>query len=400
MDKLNQLLQDVSKIVVEEKTLQEEKRKRGDNFNVFSVLGLQTSEVRLHSALIAELLSPDGGHGLGDKFIKAFLDVLNKHYEEPFCFDTESAKVIVEHNIGSISENYESGGRIDLFIQDKNSQTIIIENKIYAGDQYRQMFRYYEYAKEELKLKDDQVKLLYLTLDRDDPSDDSLGNSNVKYTSISYRDEILDWLNRGIEISALFPIVRETIRQYITTLNNILSIMGNENNDKMIETLLASENNLSTALAIMNSGLKKRLIDDFVEKLRNLANEESMEFKAIPVFSDLAPAKYATVSFWLKDYPRARFSLQQDQKMVYYGIDTTGNPKEITQKQLYGDCLPCANWPFGYSYFQDNFSIWDSTETLLDIKFGHVIYDCIKKELEKAKEHLKELHKALEQSIS
>lgn len=400
MDKLSQLLQDISKIVVEEKALQEEKRKRGDNFNVFSVLGLQTSEVRLHSAIIAELLRPDGAHGLGDKFMKAFLDVLNKHYDEPFCFDTGSAKVIVEHNIGSISENYESGGRIDLFIVDKSGQTIIIENKIDAGDQYRQMSRYNKYATEDLRLTKDQVKLLYLTKKGDKPSDESLGTGSIDYTSISYKEDILDWLKKCIEISALHPIVRETIRQYITTLKNILSIMDNENKEKMMETLLASENNLSTALAIVNSGLKKKIIDDFIEKLRTLANEESMEFKAIPVFSDLASAKYATVSFWLKDYPRARFSLQQDQKMVYYGIDTTGNLKEITQKQLYGSYLPCANWPFGYSYFQNNFSIWDSTEALIDLKFGHEIYDCIKKELEKSKEHLKDLHKALERSIS
>lgn len=399
MDKLNQLLQDVSKIVVEEKTLQEEKRKRGDNFNVFSVLGLQTSEVRLHSALIAELLSPEGGHGLGDKFMKAFLDVLNKHYEEPFCFDTESAKVIVEHNIGSISDDYESGGRIDLFIQDKNGHTIIIENKIYAGDQYRQMFRYNEYAKEELKLKDDQVKLLYLTLDRDDPSDDSLGKSNIKYTSISYREDILDWLKECIAISALYPIVRETIRQYITTLNNILSIMGNENNEKMIETLLASESNLSTALAIMNSGLKKKIIDEFIKKLQILAKETNMEFKASPQFSELAPRKCFTISFWIKDYPRANFTLQHSQAEVYYGIDTTGNPHKIILKQLYDDS-PSECWPYGTSYFKGNFRRWDSTETLLDLKFGHEIYDCIKKELEKAKVHLKELHKALEQSIS
>ena len=79
MDKLIRLLKHISEIVLKEKTQQEEKRKRGENFNVFKVLGLQTSEVRLHSALIAELLRPDGDHGLGDKFMKAFLDVLNKH---------------------------------------------------------------------------------------------------------------------------------------------------------------------------------------------------------------------------------------------------------------------------------------------------------------------------------
>ena len=398
MDKLNQLLQDVSKIVVEEKTLQEEKRKRGDNFNVFSVLGLQTSEVRLHSAFIAELLNPNGGHGLGDKFMKAFLDVLNKHFEEPFCFDAESAKVIVEHNIGSISDDYESGGRIDLFIQDKNSQTIIIENKIYAGDQHRQMFRYNKYAKEELKLKDDQVKLLYLTLDRDDPSDDSLGKSNIKYTSISYREDILDWLDKCLALSALYPIVRETIRQYITTLKNILSIMENENKEKMLESLLASETNLCTALAIMHSGLKKRIIDDFIKKLQELAKEENMEFNASPSFSNLAQRTYAKIDFGLKDYPRATFSLQQNMEEVYYGITTTGNPQKITMTQLY-DKASGVDWPYGKSYFKDKFKWWDSTEALLDLRFGHVIYDCIKEELEKAKEPLKELHKTLEKSI-
>ena len=221
MDNLKHLLQQVSEIVLKEKTLQEEKRKRGDNFNVFSVLGLQTSEVRLHSALIAELLRPDGDHGLGDKFMKAFLDVLNKHYEEPFCFDTESAKVEVEHVIGPISEDYESGGRIDLFIQDKNKKTIIIENKINAEDQYRQMSRYYKYA-QELESNGGQVKLLYLTKEGGNPSDDSLGESDVKYTSINYRKDILAWLDKCLALSALYPIVRETIRQYIITLNNIL----------------------------------------------------------------------------------------------------------------------------------------------------------------------------------
>ena len=66
MRKLNKLLRQISEIVLREKTQQEEKRKRGENFNIFRVLGLSTSEVRLHSAFLAELLNPNGDHGLGD----------------------------------------------------------------------------------------------------------------------------------------------------------------------------------------------------------------------------------------------------------------------------------------------------------------------------------------------
>lgn len=35
----------------------------GENFNIFQILGLQTSEVRLHSAFLAELLNSKGLHG-------------------------------------------------------------------------------------------------------------------------------------------------------------------------------------------------------------------------------------------------------------------------------------------------------------------------------------------------
>ena len=50
MKNIEYLLKQISAIVEREKIQQEEKRKRGENFNIFNVLGLSTSEVRLHSA--------------------------------------------------------------------------------------------------------------------------------------------------------------------------------------------------------------------------------------------------------------------------------------------------------------------------------------------------------------
>ena len=41
----------------------------GERFNVFNVLGMGSSEVKLHSALIAELLNPKGKHSLGELFL-------------------------------------------------------------------------------------------------------------------------------------------------------------------------------------------------------------------------------------------------------------------------------------------------------------------------------------------
>jgi len=38
-----------------------------ENFNVFSVLNIETNEVDTHSRILFELLSPNGSHGMGNR---------------------------------------------------------------------------------------------------------------------------------------------------------------------------------------------------------------------------------------------------------------------------------------------------------------------------------------------
>lgn len=53
----------------------------GENFNVFSVLKLDSKEVRMHSAFIGELLNPNGSHGLKEVPLK----ILVRLYIKVFC---------------------------------------------------------------------------------------------------------------------------------------------------------------------------------------------------------------------------------------------------------------------------------------------------------------------------
>ena len=99
MERLKELLSQISKIVLKEKTQQEEKRKSGENFNIFKVLGLSTSEVRLHSAFLAELLDSKGSHGMGASFLRAFLEIVIPDYKN--TFDIASSEVMIK-NINEI----------------------------------------------------------------------------------------------------------------------------------------------------------------------------------------------------------------------------------------------------------------------------------------------------------
>ena len=223
MTQVESIIKQLQQVLFVERICQEEKWKRGDCFNIFQILGVATSEVRLHSAFLAELLNPCASHGMTAKYLSSFLDYVIRRESDPFEFDVDSAKVYVEYNIGNISADYTTGGRIDLMVQDKNKQTIVIENKIYAGDQFCQMFRYNQFARNDLQLSDNQLRLLYLALNGDEPSKESLNGVEFKYYRKSYREDILPWLECCLSMSALKPMVRETIFQYINNLKNILS---------------------------------------------------------------------------------------------------------------------------------------------------------------------------------
>lgn len=280
MTQVESIIKQLQQVLFVERICQEERWKRGDCFNIFQILGVATSEVRLHSAFLAELLNPCASHGMTAKYLSSFLDYVIRRESDPFEFDVDSAKVYVEYNIGNISADYTTGGRIDLMVQDKNKQTIVIENKIYAGDQFCQMFRYNQFARNDLQLSDNQLRLLYLTLNGDEPSKESLNGVEFKYYRKSYREDILPWLECCLSMSALKPMVRETIFQYINNLKNILSIMETFNNNKFLD-ILTSEDNVETVLAIFSSAgeIQNRIRGNFINKIKILCDSYGYTFK-------------------------------------------------------------------------------------------------------------------------
>ncbi len=176
------------------KAIQETQKMRGkNNFNPLTILLDPSDEVRLHSRFLHNLLSPVGTHCQGSLFLDIFLKTCGL---DSFSINTEKCVV---------NKEYDS---IDLYITDKNKH-IIIENKIYAADQDKQIERYINKIKKE-NLSDhkfsDNLVVIYLSLDRNEPDVASLGslilcdgkliNGEIQYTIkiITYEKEILNWI--------------------------------------------------------------------------------------------------------------------------------------------------------------------------------------------------------------
>lgn len=260
---LNYLFDKVQKLSDE---YEDDIKKTGEGFNVFKILGLSYNEVRTHTAFIADLLNPCGSHGRGDVFLELFIEILKNKYSDKWKLNDfyKKGKLIVqkEKTIGPIDKEYTEGGSVDLIMtNDCNSQCIIIENKINAGDQRNQLLRYHKYGERYIN----GFELFYLTLDGRDASDLSTGGrlNDNNYKKISYRKDILEWLKKCEEEATGHPFIPATIVQYI----NLIKLLTGETKYKKMEKKIQDkivENELTFETAKRISEQYNKVVYDLI----------------------------------------------------------------------------------------------------------------------------------------
>jgi len=323
----------------------------GVRFNVFNIIGLASDEVRLHSALLAELLRPYGSHGLKAELLRQFIEIFNiKH------FHCESAKVEVEKYIGEVTDK--DGGRIDIFITDGYKNTIIIENKIYANDQNAQLIRYDNFAKNN---HFNTYTILYLTLDGHPASKESAGFIN--YIPISFAVGILTWLEKCLAISVHQPFVRETINQYITLIKQLTNQDMSRSIKSEIVQIISRPENIELALEISENieDAKKAIVEKFTQ---DIAKRLDLECKITPdgrgiIFSQKE---------WLTD---AGIWFAIIGSKTYYSLKTPEAKagKAIDQKRIDLFDFPTSIYnSFGYSILKE--SHWSNNVELLKEMIG------------------------------
>jgi hypothetical protein len=248
-------------------------RATGDHFNIFQILRVGHLEVKTHSPILGELLNPKGSHGQGSTFLRLFLSQFGIH-----DFDAESDTVIMEMEYYGGTLTDETGGRFDIWITDGKAATILIENKIGAGDQDNQMMRYRAF--------DQKAHLFYLTLDGHEPS--NLKEDKFKAIDckcISYAVDILAWLKECCKASACLPKVRETITQYIHLIEELTqqstTILMNK---ELINDIVGSKENLAAFFTLREAvtSVQDTLIQAFANKLSEIANNVGLELMPIP----------------------------------------------------------------------------------------------------------------------
>ena len=161
------------KVKHEIKRIKKEIKEFPPQFNIFDSINLLNHE-NYNSNLFANFLDikfKHNGNEIG--FAKLFLKYLNEEFG--WEFDLENIKIEdieIKRELPT-----EERKRIDIFIGYKEKFAVIIENKIWADDGYKQLENYYNYIKSQ---KYDKIYMIYLTPYEREPSEESLSKELYK----------------------------------------------------------------------------------------------------------------------------------------------------------------------------------------------------------------------------
>lgn len=180
-------------------------------YNVLTEINSPHKEA-LHSSLIASLLKE---HEILCAFIKLLSGKININSDELIDGAVDTEFVCSESK------------RIDILVRLKfkpsgskepSYRVLIIENKIYARDQPQQLDNYFA-ALKDLGYTSQEIVLIYLTPEGDDPSEDSFcaaKKENASLIKLSYQEDIMTLLEDSLALETVQQNFRlkSTIQSY------------------------------------------------------------------------------------------------------------------------------------------------------------------------------------------
>lgn len=257
----------------------------------------------------------------------------------------------------------DSGGRIDIVIEDVMRRRILIENKIYAGDQENQLTRYRNF--------DRSARLYYLTLFGVNPT--NLTSDQVRghrCECISYKEHIRDWLHACRKEAACLPAIREMLSQYIALIEELThQSTTKEMNKELIEEILKIPENLSAFYAIRDADLAvhSELISRLDKDLAEFA--ESIGLKKNGSLQE-ANTNEGTLTFESKDLTQSNLVIafqfgSRGYNNMYFGFCKIDPDKPCLLAERLFDAFNVkftseipTNWWAAWMYLENPYRYW------------------------------------------
>ena len=203
LDKIFRDMDEISKNVKELK-----RKKTPGTMNIAEIMGRHHQENK-HSDILSCLLDPNKEHN-HQEFGDCFLDLLR---EKGLAIGGKSIKKVTREAVTGTMR------RMDIFMVTDALEKIIVENKVYSGDQENQLKDYVANAGNPF--------VVYLTPYGQRPSGYSIPQEKLqdlekhhRFTCLSYEKDILDWLGR-LETKVNEDVLRAALIQYTDTVKGI-----------------------------------------------------------------------------------------------------------------------------------------------------------------------------------
>jgi hypothetical protein len=285
----------IKKFICDRKQIElEHLSKRHENinigFNLFEIISDKYYRENLHSDLIRELLSPDGKHGEGTKYLQQFIYFLNsfkKHIIDIQLFEND-VKV------------HREAGRRDITITN-NKQAIIIENKINnASDTYNQIPKYVDDL--EINKRVEVLLIIYLTLRQSKVPDENTWELTDKEEKKRLKDKLIivrafngtnkdlchGWLANCINLTNNIDNLA-ILRQYKRIIQHLSKNEMDQEHLKKFVSYLKHNNSLDVAKSIRDN--VNQLCKYFSICFLNYFSQEEryLPFKNIKMYNDDFP---------------------------------------------------------------------------------------------------------------
>lgn len=237
-----------------------------DSFNIFEVLKITHTEIR-HSNILAWLLSPNENHGLGDLFLREFVNCVVKTLA-----DDEINRIDLLLQDFSSFQVFRESNHMDLLIVSREEKTAyVVENKIWAGESKHQLNDYFEKSKKEYP----GFKIIYVFL----TPDGHAASDAEKWHSISYEDDIIPSIEKVVEQVELKDGVKTLIENYVKAVRK--DIMK-ERDSELVDICTEIYNKHKDALKLIfeNVDLDQSVDSEIVcNVLKQLSDEGLIEYE-------------------------------------------------------------------------------------------------------------------------